>query len=132
MWETTPQVPACRLWPTRDATALDLQFQRGRGDSLLDSSRIWFTLSHGILNEIYYPTIDRPQTRDMQFLITDGKTFFHEEKRDLDSTISYIQEHTLGYHIESADREGRYRLQRNNRRSSPAVRAPACADGSGS
>ncbi|HWF66044.1 MAG TPA: hypothetical protein VN670_01995, partial [Acidobacteriaceae bacterium] len=28
------------------------------------SSRVWFTVSHGILNEIYYPTIDRPQTRD--------------------------------------------------------------------
>ena len=39
------------------------------------SSRIWFTVSHGILNEIYYPTIDRPQTRDMEFLLTDGETF---------------------------------------------------------
>ena len=47
------------------------------------SSRIWFTVSHGILNEIYYPTIDRPQTRDMEFLLTDGETFVHEEKRDL-------------------------------------------------
>ena len=26
------------------------------------SSRVWFTVSHGTLNEIYYPTIDRPQT----------------------------------------------------------------------
>ncbi len=48
------------------------------------SSRIWFTVSHGILNEIYYPTIDRPQTRDMGFLLTDGETFIHEEKRDLE------------------------------------------------
>ncbi|MCU1328441.1 MAG: glycoside hydrolase 15-related, partial [Bryobacterales bacterium] len=72
----------------------------------------WFTLSHGILNEIYYPTIDRPQVRDMQFLITDGETFFHEEKRDLENTISYIEEHTLGYRIESADREGRYRFEK--------------------
>ena len=46
----------------------------------------------------------------MQFLITDGETFFHEEKRDLESTISYIEEHTLGYRIESTDRERRYRL----------------------
>ena len=48
------------------------------------SSRIWYTISHGILNEIYYPTIDRPQTRDMEFLLTDGQTFVHEEKRDLE------------------------------------------------
>src|ERR1051326_8577970 len=63
-----------------------------------------------ILNEIYYPTIDRPQIRDMELLITDGETFFHEEKRDLNSTISYIEEHTLGYRIENSDREGRYRI----------------------
>ncbi len=42
--------------------------------------RIWFTCSHGILNEIYHPTIDRAQVRDMEFLITDGETFAHEEK----------------------------------------------------
>jgi glucoamylase len=84
--------------------------KEGVGTAYSAASRVWFTLSHGILNEIYYPTIDRPQTRDMEFLVTDGETFFHEEKRDLDSTISYIQEQTLGYHIESADREGRYRL----------------------
>jgi len=42
------------------------------------SSRIWYTISHGILNEIYYPTIDRPQTRDMEFLLTDWETFVHE------------------------------------------------------
>ena len=41
------------------------------------SSRVWFTMSHGTLNEVYYPTIDRPQTRDMELLFTDGETFFH-------------------------------------------------------
>ena len=84
--------------------------KEGVGTAYSTASRVWFTLSHGILNEIYYPTIDRPQIRDMEFLITDGETFFHEEKRDLDSTVSCIDEHTLGYHIESADSEGRYRL----------------------
>ena len=41
----------------------------------------------------------------MQFLITDGESFFHEEKRDLENTISNMEEHTLGYHIENTDRE---------------------------
>src|SRR6202050_2215738 len=54
------------------------------------SSHIWFTCSHGILNEVYYPTIDHPQTRDMGFLVTDGETFVHEEKRDLQTTFEYI------------------------------------------
>ena len=45
------------------------------GTAYAASSRIWFTCSHGILNEIYHPTIDSPQVRDMEFLITDGETF---------------------------------------------------------
>jgi glucoamylase len=84
--------------------------KEGVGTAYSTASRVWFTLSHGILNEVYYPTIDHPQVRDMQFLITDGETFFHEEKRDLENTISNIEEHTLGYHIESTDRGRRYRL----------------------
>ncbi len=84
--------------------------KEGVGTAYSTASRVWFTLSHGILNEIYYPTIDRPQIRDMELLITDGETFFHEEKRDLNSSISYIEEHTLGYRIESSDPEGRYRI----------------------
>lgn len=54
------------------------------------SSRVWFTVSHGTLNEIYFPTIDRPQTRDMELLFTDGETFFHEEKRDLEYDFHYV------------------------------------------
>jgi len=81
--------------------------KEGVGTAYSTSSRIWFTLSHGILNEIYYPTIDRPQVRDLQFLITDGETFFHEEKRDLDSQIEYIEPHTLGYRVVRRDPDGR-------------------------
>jgi glucoamylase len=84
--------------------------KEGVGTAYSTASRIWFTLSHGILNEIYYPTIDRPQIRDLQFLITDGESFFHEEKRDLRGEVSYIERHTLGYRISAADPEGRYRL----------------------
>jgi glucoamylase len=48
----------------------------GIGTAYSTSSRVWFTISYGILDEIYFPTIDRPQTRDMQFLITDGESSF--------------------------------------------------------
>jgi len=80
------------------------------GTAYSASSRAWFTVSHGVLNEIYYPTIDRPQTRDMEFLITDGETFFHEEKRDLDHDFSYIDSDSLGVQIVSRDRDARYTL----------------------
>jgi glucoamylase len=80
------------------------------GTSYATSSRVWFTISHGILNEIYYPTIDRPQVRDLGFLITDGETFFHEVKRDLENTFEYIDQESLAVRVTSRDPEGRYTL----------------------
>ncbi|MHC4714642.1 MAG: glycoside hydrolase family 15 protein, partial [Planctomycetota bacterium] len=82
------------------------------GTAYSTSSRVWFTCSHGVLNEIYYPTIDRPQVRDMQFLITDGETFIHEEKRDLESEIGCTDEHSLGWQIVNRDPDGRYTLEK--------------------
>jgi glucoamylase len=84
--------------------------KQGVGTAYSTSSRVWFTLSHGILNEIYYATIDRPQVRDMQFLITDGESFLHEEKRDLGNKVTCIEGDTLGYETISADPGGTYRL----------------------
>jgi len=36
-------------------------------------------LSHGILNEIYYPRVDHACTRDLGFLVTEGQIYFSEE-----------------------------------------------------
>ncbi|MBZ5628268.1 MAG: glucan 1,4-alpha-glucosidase [Acidobacteriia bacterium] len=82
----------------------------GVGTAYSASSCVWFTLSHGILNEVYYPTIDRPQIRDMQFLITDGQTFFHEERRHLKTEVEELDRWSLGYRIINSDPQGRYRL----------------------
>jgi len=84
--------------------------KEGVGTAYSASSRVWFTISHGILNEIYYPTIDRPQIRDLQFLISDGETFFHEERRHLEHEIEYVERDTLGYRVISTDPDRRYRI----------------------
>ncbi len=80
------------------------------GTAYSTSTRVWYTLSHGILDEIYYPTIDRPQTRDMGFLITDGETFFHEEKRNMRSEFSYIHPEAPGARQVNHDPGGRYTI----------------------
>jgi glucoamylase len=66
--------------------------KEGLGTAYHTSCRVWFTLSHGIINEIYYPCVDEPNTRDFQFLITDGETFCHEEKRDLNHLLEYPEQ----------------------------------------
>ena len=82
------------------------------GTAYAASSRVWFTLAQGTLTEVYFPTVDRPQIRDLQFLFTDGATFFHGERRDLDHTVEALGAHALGYHIVSSDRQGRYRCHK--------------------
>jgi glucoamylase len=84
----------------------------GIGTAYATSSRVWFTLADGILTEIYYPTIDRPQVRDAQFLVTDGESFFHAEKRDLVSEVVRVEAQTLGYHVTNSDPGGRYRIEK--------------------
>src|SRR5438874_356322 len=84
--------------------------KEGVGTAYHTSCRLWFTLSHGIVNEIYYPHVDQPNTRDFQFLISDGETFCHEEKRDLIHAIDYPERDCLFYRLTNSESRGRYRL----------------------
>ena len=47
----------------------------------LGSSRLWFTIGGGIINEVYYPRVDLPQIRDLGFIVADGARFWVEVKR---------------------------------------------------
>jgi len=66
----------------------------------------------GIVTELYFPTLDRPQLRDLEFLFTDGSTFFHEEKRDLTPSIARIGDDALAYRVHAEPSGGRYRLRK--------------------
>jgi len=79
------------------------------GTAYSASSRVWFTLSRGILNEVYYPKLDQPQIRDLQFMVSDGETFFQDEQQ-LDSQIKCLSTHALGFCVTNSDPQGRYQL----------------------
>jgi glucoamylase len=80
------------------------------GTAYSTASRLWFTLWKGIVTEVSFPTIDRPQLRDVQYLITDGESFFHEEKRHLTFEIERLSEGSLGYRATNTDPAGRYAI----------------------
>ena len=80
------------------------------GTAYSTASRLWFTLWKGIVTEVSFPTIDRPQLRDLQYLITDGQSFFHEEKRHLNFEIERLSEGSLGYRAINIDPAGRYTI----------------------
>ena len=81
----------------------------GVGTALSNKSHVWFTLSHGIFNEIYSPRIDKACIRDMGFIITDGKDFFSDEKSATVSDVQRLAERVPGFRlVNDADRwEGR-------------------------
>ena len=84
--------------------------KNGVGTALQSPSRVWFTLSHGILNEIYHPRIDQACTRDLGFVVTDGRGFFSEEKRDANSTIRPTAEGVPAFELTSVCNRGRYQI----------------------
>lgn len=84
----------------------------GVGTSLTSESRVWFTLSHGILNEVYYPRIDQACIRDMGLLVSDGKEFFSEEKRQAQSQVETLAEGVPAFQLTNTCMDGRYRIHK--------------------
>ena len=84
----------------------------GLGTAVTRDSRVWFTLSHGILNEVYYPRVDHACTRDLGFIVTDGETYFSEEKRDALSETSTLAPGIPAYRIHNTAVDGRYRIEK--------------------
>jgi len=80
------------------------------GTAYAASSRVWFTFWNGIVTEVYFPTVDRPQIRDLQYLITDGLSFFHDEKHYLKPKLEQLSDHGLGYRCTNSDPDGRYAI----------------------
>ncbi|MBT1073999.1 glucan 1,4-alpha-glucosidase [Geobacter grbiciae] len=84
----------------------------GVGTSLSNKSRVWFTLSHGIFNEIYYPRQDQACVRDLGMIITDGADFLSEEKRDTSSEVSWLAEGVPAFRVVNTCRQDRYRIEK--------------------
>ena len=82
----------------------------GIGTALNLHSKVWFTLSHGIVNEIYFPRVDQACTRDLGLIVTDGARFFSEEKRNCTFENAPIEPGVPVYQLTSTHLQGRYRI----------------------
>src|SRR6266566_5270648 len=84
----------------------------GVGTALSRHSRVWFTLSHGILNEIYFPRVDQACTRDQGLIVTDGSGFFSEEKRHCKFENRPCEPGIPVYELINTCNQGRYRIKK--------------------
>jgi glucoamylase len=82
----------------------------GVGAALSPASRVWFTLSHGIVNEVYYPGLDSACTRDMELLVTGPGGWFSEEKRDATHAIETFEAGVPAYRLVNS--AARYRIEK--------------------
>jgi glucoamylase len=82
------------------------------GTAYSTSSHVWYTVAAGILTEVFYPTIDTPQIRDLQFLVTDGASFFHDERRNTRSSVECVDDTALGFEIVNRAENGLYTIRK--------------------
>jgi len=87
----------------------------GVGTAFDGRSLVWFTISHGIIDEVYYPRVDQANTRDFGLLVTashQGQPFLSEEKRDTRSEVHLLAPGVPGYRLLNASVDGRYEIDK--------------------
>ena len=85
----------------------------GVGTALDGRSHVWFTISHGIVDEVYYPRVDQANTRDLGLLVSGPDGFFAEEKRDTDSVVHLIAPGVPGYRLVNTCRQGHFIIEKS-------------------
>jgi glucoamylase len=117
--------PLCFLWAATDTWSAgnkqifgtsyetyDSTLQYSDRSSTAPISKVWFTGAQGVLTELYWPTLDTAQVRDSQFLITDGHSFFVEERRDLKSTAEWLETGIPAYRVVNTDPGNRFQIEK--------------------
>jgi len=85
--------------------------KQGVGTSNSLNSRVWFTLGcEGVLNEVYYPTVDKANTRLLEFVVTDGKSWLERESEDTTHQIEIPDTEVLSFRQINTSKNGHYRI----------------------
>ena len=85
----------------------------GLGTSTTENSKVWFTLgANGALNEVYYPAIDSANTRTLELIVTDGKSFAEMESRDTDHIIEVPDPAALVFTQINISKSRRYQIRK--------------------
>jgi glucoamylase len=84
--------------------------KHGFGTSRTSASKVWFTLEGGELSEVYYPRLDTPSFRDLQFVVADGHSFAEEERDSTVQQTELVDGHSLIFRQVNTDKHHRWRL----------------------
>lgn len=82
------------------------------GTSIGAQSRVWFTIAHGHLTEIFFPDVDKANTRFVRFLVSDGERFVSDEENDAKHTVTAAAPGIPVYRIATECNQGQYRIEK--------------------
>ncbi|HWA24797.1 MAG TPA: glycoside hydrolase family 15 protein [Lacunisphaera sp.] len=84
--------------------------KEGVGTAPGPASRLWYTIGRGVLNELYYPTLDQANTREGVFLVTAARGWFSAEADDTVHRVEPFAPGVPGYRVVNTCRRERYRI----------------------
>jgi len=79
-------------------------------DSGLSQSNVWYTLTRGVLTEVYYPDVSCANLRVLQFAVSDGKSFADVEEQDTVHSIRLVYSDALVYEQVNRAKRGSYEI----------------------
>jgi glucoamylase len=82
----------------------------GFGTSTTTASKVWHTLEGGELTEVYYPDLGTPAVRDLQFVVSDGRSFSEGETDAPGKRVELVDRRSLTYRQTNWDRSRGWRL----------------------
>ena len=112
LWPRLYLAPGWPGSPPRWAPADKVGVGTALGADGLSSSPVWFTLGHGGINEVFYPRPDRPCTRDLALLVTDGDRFVSDERCDAEHRVEYLAGGVPAYRLINSCKRGRFRIEK--------------------
>ncbi|MBD3560902.1 hypothetical protein H6S82_18895 [Planktothrix sp. FACHB-1355] len=95
----------CPAWSPSTLTFL--------GTAQNPNSKVWFTGDNGIISQVFYPSADKADTVDWQFLVGDAdKTWVEEEKQDTTSKVALNNDRSLAWDITNKAKNGKYQIEK--------------------
>jgi glucan 1,4-alpha-glucosidase len=82
----------------------------GLGTSTTTASKVWYTLADGVLTEVYYPRVDVADSRALELVVSDGRTFTDRESDGTTHAIELVTDSALVYRQVNTDIQRRYRI----------------------
>ncbi|MDB5125721.1 MAG: Glucodextranase, partial [Mucilaginibacter sp.] len=83
---------------------------QGYATAISPTSKVWYMLANGALQNVYYPQTDNPDTYGMQFYVTDGSGFTDNEINSTTHSIALADPKSLTWTQTNTATSGKYTI----------------------